>query len=122
MVIIVIDDCELIKLSLSKILPDSAGSVKYYDNLPDALKALKLDKGTEKYFFVADLELVGPNGVDELIRLTPDNRSHLVLLTSMPYAYVEKEAKRPGVLKLFTKPFNLIELSDIITQTNSKET
>jgi FixJ family two-component response regulator len=120
MVVIVVDDCELIKMSLSKILPHSEDTVQFYDNLSDVLQMLKQIKGMERLFFVVDLELVGPNGVDELISLMPKDHSHLVLLTSLPYTYVEKEAKRPEILKLFTKPFNLNELADIIIQADNK--
>ncbi len=64
--IIIIDDCELIKVSLLKILPDYSGSIQYYNNLLDVLKELKKVNELKKHIFIPDLELVTCNGVREL--------------------------------------------------------
>lgn len=112
--IIIIDDCELIKVSLLKILPDYSGSIQYYNNLLDVLKELKKVNELKKHIFIPDLELVTCNGVRELTRTMPQNYYDIILLTSMPLSHTEKEVDGIKIAKIFTKPFNFRELSETI--------
>ncbi len=117
--IVIIDDCELIKLSLLKILPHYANSVEFYDNLSAALKVLRAVKEQKRYIFIVDLELVTHNGIQELIGIMPQGCYDIILLTSMPLAHVENEKDEKGVVKIFSKPFNVQELTETIIHLNS---
>jgi DNA-binding NtrC family response regulator len=117
--IVIIDDCELIKFSLLKILPDYSGAIRFYCNLSDALKELKIVREREKYIFILDLELVTHNGISELIGIMPQGYCDIILLTSMPLAHVEKEMDDKRIVKIFTKPFNVQELTETIIDLNN---
>ncbi len=117
--IVIIDDCELIKFSLLKILPDYSGSIQFYYNFSDALKELKIVRERKKYIFILDLELVTHNGISELISIMPQGCCDIILLTSMPIAHVEKEMYDKRIVKIFTKPFNVKELTQTIIDLNN---
>ncbi len=112
-IIVVIDDCELLKWSLMKILPHYADTIQYYDNLLDALQALNQAKDT-RYILIVDLEIATLSGINTLIKKLAVDRYNLILLTSMLSAYNEQDIHCQGVVKIFTKPFNINELTDLI--------
>ena len=112
--IVIIDDCELIKLSLLKTLPDYAHAFQFYDNLSDALKELKGGQSPQKYIFILDLEIVTHNGILEITGTMAKDCCDIIVLTSMPLAHVEKEIVGMNIVKIFTKPFNVKELTEAI--------
>ncbi|MCL4467343.1 MAG: hypothetical protein M1591_00220 [Deltaproteobacteria bacterium] len=112
--IVIIDDCELIKLSLLKTLPDYAPAFQFYDNLSAALKELKEVKSQQKYIFILDLEIVTHNGIREITETMAKDCCDIIVLTSMPLAHVEKETGGMNIVKIFTKPFNVRELTEAI--------
>ena len=112
--IVIIDDCELIKLSLLKTLPDYAPAFQFYDNLSAALKELKEGKSQQQYIFILDLEIVTHNGIREITETMAKDCCDIIVLTSMPLAHVEKETGGMNIVKIFTKPFNVRELTEAI--------
>ena len=112
--IVIIDDCELIKLSLLKTLPDYAPAFQFYDNLSAALKELKGGQSTQKYIFILDLEIVTHDGIREITGTIAKDCCDIIVLTSMPLAHVEKETGGMNIVKIFTKPFNVRELTEAI--------
>lgn len=112
--IVIIDDCELIKLSLLKTLPDYAPAFQFYDNLPAALKDVKGTQGQQKYIFILDLEIVTHDGIREITETIPKDCCDIIVLTSMPLPHVEKETGGMDIVKIFTKPFNVRELTEAI--------
>ena len=112
--IVIIDDCELIKLSLLKTLPDYAPAFQFYDNLSAALKELRQAQSKQKYIFVLDLEIVTQDGIREITGILPRDYCDIIVLTSMPLAHVEIETGGVTVGKIFTKPFNVRELTEEI--------
>ncbi len=112
--IVIIDDCELIKLSLLKTLPDYAPAFQFYDNLSAALKELKGAQSPQKYIFILDLEIVTHNGIREIMETMAKDCCDIIVLTSMPLAHVEKETGGMNIVKIFTKPFNVKELTETI--------
>ena len=112
--IVIIDDCELIKLSLLKTLPDYASAFQFYDNLSAALKELRQAQSKQKYIFVLDLEIVTQDGIREITGILPKDCCDIIVLTSMPLAHVEKETGVMTIGKIFTKPFNVRELTEEI--------
>ncbi|MCL4479429.1 MAG: hypothetical protein M1381_10075 [Deltaproteobacteria bacterium] len=117
---IVIDDCELLKISLSKVLSCYMDEFYFYTNVSDALNKLKHVRGNDQYLFLVDLETVTSEGMDAIIRAMPKPFSEIILLTSLPPTYVSKDASKPEVLRLFTKPFIMNELERYIKTYISK--
>lgn len=114
--IVIVDECELIKISLMKMLNRYEGRIWFYYKLTDALKALKADKKQKRYIFILDLEVVTYNGIKQLISTLPKDYCKIILLTSMPIPYVEKTVNKECISKIFTKPFNVKELSEVVLQ------
>ncbi|MGC8579726.1 MAG: hypothetical protein ACP5JP_07070 [bacterium] len=114
--IVIIDECELIKISLIKMLPEYANLIMFYDNLEDALKALGDIKELRRYIFIVDLEVTANEGVKELTKRVPQKYYSIIILTSMPVDYVENILHEEGIARIFVKPFNVKELCETITK------
>lgn len=112
--IVVVDDCELLKWSLMKVLPHYADIIQYYDNISDAQEAAAKLEDSGVYIYIIDLEVASLSGIETLMCTMPQNRCHVILLTSVLSEYSEADIKKRGVLKIFTKPFNVSELANLI--------
>ncbi len=116
--IVIIDDCELINLSFMKLLPDSSSPVRSYASLQDALKNLQGAAKRRPCIFILDLEVVTPEGVRKLMSTAAPDTYDVILMTSLPLSHVEKEIGTMKVAKIFTKPFNIRELTDLVITLN----
>lgn len=112
--IIIVDECELIKVSLVKMLPEYADFILFFNNLKDALDTLSNIKELKRYIFIVDLEVATNDGVKELIKGLPNNYISIILLTSMPVDYVKNIIHEKEIAKIFVKPFNVKQLCETI--------
>jgi DNA-binding NtrC family response regulator len=112
--IVIVDECELIKVSLEKVLKGYRGNIWFYYTLEDALNAFKVSKKQKSYIFLLDLEVVTYNGLQQLMSVIPKDQCKIILLTSMPITYVEKAINRECISGIFAKPFNVKELAETV--------
>ncbi len=116
--IVIIDDCELVNLSCMKLLSGYSSSVRSYASLQDALKDLKTAQEPRPCIFILDLEVVTPEGVRELVATGAQDADDVILMTSLPLVYAEKEIGAMRIVRIFTKPFNIRELTDLVSALN----
>ncbi len=117
----IIDDCELIWLSLSKILPDYRDSFRFYNDIKEALKMMDAMKDVKNQLIIVDMELASVDGIQKLMSMMPHHDYHIILLTSLPLSFIEKQISKLDITRIFTKPFNISELANLIKVLHRKD-
>jgi len=110
--IIVIDDEEVLRRALSRILEPEGFEVWAFDSGPAALSALE---STDFDAVVSDIMMPRMDGIEFIAELRKrDRETPVIFLTGAPSVKTAASAVELGAFRYLTKPFDRAELADTV--------
>lgn len=109
--ILIADDQKGVRNLLEEYLKQEGFSVIAVSN---GLQAIEEVKKENIDLIILDMKMPGINGLEAAKRILQDCRIPIILMTAYANSEIEKNAMAAGIKKCIIKPFDILELKDIV--------
>ena len=112
--VLVTDDSSFMRVFLSKILKNTTGVGEIYEAV-NGPEALTMYKKTKPDLVTMDLDMPEMNGLEAANQIKSfDPKAKIVMVTSTNKKETRKEAEKIGIQGYITKPFDRVQIKEII--------